>query len=931
MAVWYKGKFPQMTQRWGSWYWHLSMTLLAIAANGDCGLAQITPDSTLGAEGSVVVPTNINGVPTQQIDGGATRGANLFHSFDEFSVTTGSAAYFNNAQNIQNIISRVTGASISNIDGLIRANGTANLFLLNPNGIVFGSNASLNIGGSFVASTATSLNFADGTQLSATANPKTPLLTISVPLGLQFGGTTGDISLQGSRLELPAKTLALVGGNVSLDGGTLSAPDGRVELGGLAASGTVGLVVDGDNLRLSYPQQVQRADVSLTNGAIVGVAAASGGSIAVNARSLNVLGGSGLVAGIAPGLGSVDSQAGDIDLDATEAISVAGSNIYNDVAREAVGNAGNINIKARSLELTDDAGLATSSFGQGNAGNVSVQVDDSVSLTNSRIYSNVLNGAVGGGGNIDIKARSLKLTDNATLTTDTYGRGNAGSVFVQASDSVSIENSKIFSGNSFANAELKVPLGNGGDINILTGSLSLSNSAQLATDSYGQGDAGSVFIRATGAVSLTSGTISSGTSIAFIGIARPLAVGKGGDINIISQSLTLDDALLSTATSGQGNAGGIFVQTTDGSVSLSDSVISSSVRPGGVGNGGNIDIQTRSLFLKEASQLRADVIGERYNLLGGIGQGGNISINATDAVDISGMDADGFSSALFTSVGFGAIGQAGNIDVKARSIRLDNGGVLLTATSSNKGGNITLQAHDLLLLRHNSLISTTAGLAQADGDGGNININAGSVVAVPIEDSNITANAYTGKGGRVDIMAKGIFGIQLRDRPTSESDITASSEFGVNGVIDIQTPNIDPRQGLVVLPSQLVDTSVLIASGCGAGRRQQQSKFIVTGTGGLPLRPGDGYISPYPTGSVRSLPSSSSSIAPAISIKGFDRERQPNGSTPAANATTSEPAPIVEATGWVFNDKGEIVLTAQPNTSTLHNPWMNPAACQHNS
>ena len=321
--------------------------------------------------------------------------------------------------------------------------------------------------------------------------------------------------------------------------------------------------------------------------------------------------------------------------------------------------------------------------------------------------------------------------------------------------------------------------------------------------------------------------------------------------------------------------------------------------------------------MTDASQLEAAVRGERDNLPGGQGQGGNISINATD-VHISGMDADCFHSGLFTSVGLGAIGQAGNIDVTARSIRLNNGGLLLTETTSGQGGNIRLQAQDFLLLRQNSVISTTAGIAQSGGDGGNITINAGSIVAVPSEDSDITANAYTGKGGRVEITASGIFGTQLRDRLTPESDITASSEFGVNGVVDIKTPDIDPSHGLVVLPAQLVDTSALIASGCGVSRRQQQSKFIVTGRGGLPLRPGDAYISPYPTGSVRSIPSSSPSIDPPISV---------SGSVPATTPTTSKPARIVEATRWVFNDKGEIVLTAQPNTATLHNPWMNPATC----
>ncbi|MCC5621133.1 filamentous hemagglutinin N-terminal domain-containing protein [Nostoc sp. CHAB 5715] len=789
----------------------------AITLTGCCAIAilvtinpvnaQIVPDNTLEVNSSVAP-----GCTVCTIEGGTVRGSNLFHSFSEFSVPTGGEAIFNNATQIQNILTRVTGNSISNIDGLIRANGTANLFLINPNGIVFNSNASLNIGGSFIASTANSLNFSDRIKFS-TVEPQTPpLLTINVPIGLQYASNPGSVEVQGASLQVNSgQTLALAGGNVSMNGGQLLALGGRVELAGVAGEGSINLVANGSSLGLNFPNSVLRTDVSITGNAEVNVRAGGGGNIGINARNLKMAGGSNLLAGINSGLGSVGSQAGDIEVNAQGAINLEDRSIIsNQVLINAVGNGGDINITTGLLEVTNDSRVIASTSGRGNAGNVAIAARDTISFKMSYVFSSVTPEGIGNGGDINITTGSLFLTNGAELVAATFGKGDAGSVNITARDTISFDgvDSNGFPSGAFSNVA-PGGVGTSDDINIITGSLFLTNGAQLVAATFGRGNAGSVNITAR-------------DTISFDGIGS------------------------------NGFSSGAF----------------SNVLQGGEGSSDDINITTSLLSVTNGAILRAS--------------------NSKN-------------------------GAAGNIRVDADSIYLDNKAKINAETNGGQG-NINLLARDFLLLRRGSNITTNA---TGTATGGNITITTDNLVAVPKENSDISANAEDSFGGRVIVNASGIFGTQFRLQSTPLSDITASSARGseFNGVVQLNTPDVNPSQGLTALPTNIIDTSQLIANSCIARSKRPEGKFVITGNGGLPAMPDDPSIAPYQTYQIPTVQSASISTL------------QENPTTSSKPHNPPKSAPLIEAQGWIYGSNGEVILTASAPTVAPHSSWLHLPTC----
>jgi large exoprotein involved in heme utilization and adhesion len=288
----------------------------------------------------------------------------------------------------------------------------------------------------------------------------------------------------------------------------------------------------------------------------------------------------------------------------------------------------------------------------------------------------------------------------------------------------------------------------------------------------------------------------------------------------------------------------------------------------------------------------------------GTGRGGDINIT-TQTLSLS--NGAEIGSGVFST---GGTGIGGNINIAAKSVFLDNGSAIVSKTVSGDGGNIFLNISDLLLLRRGSQISTTAGTSQRGGDGGNITIAApnGFIVGVKSENSDITANAFTGSGGRVNITAQGIFGLEFRPQVTELSDITASSTFGQSGVVTLNLPNVDPSRGLVQLPQGVIDTNRILANSCIVRDRATGGVFLVTGKGGLPVRPGDLPLPAFSLGEVQGVERAEAQEREAAS-RGL-ASQPPRGQHGNGEPSKIEyEGPIVEAQGVYRLPDGQLILS----------------------
>lgn len=522
------------------------------------------------------------------------------------------------------------------------------------------------------------------------------------------------------------------------DGGWLISPGSYVELGAVGGVGTVGLLMSGSDWQLTIPNGVLRADISLKNGSGIYATGASG-SIRLLAQNIDISR-SLLQIGIPNDSRLPAIHTGDLDLNATGSITLSFSGLRNLLS------------------------------GRGTLGSTNLSAGDRVSLDLAVVGNFLLPTGVGKAGDININTGSLSLINGAALFSNTSGQGDAGSVNINARDTVSFDDD-----SSVYTTVDRTGVGNAGNINIATGSLSLTNHALLNSYAAGQGNAGSVSISARDTVSL------------------------GGR------------AALNSYTLGPGNAGNLNINAYD-TVFLDSSTVFNLAYPNAFGNPGGINITTGSLALTNGAALYSYTLGQ--------GKDSSVTINARDRVSLDGEYSTGITSggrsigsiyntsSIFTRVASSAMNQGGDVTITTGSLSLTNGDALNTSTEGQgNAGRATIQARDSIQINGTAPTRTdypsqvfTSARRGSVGDGGGVNITTGSLSVS--DRGRINTNAQgQGRAGKLQIQATGAVSF---DGGNAISTLDAGAG-GSGGDIDIAARSLSILNGAQLAASTAGD------------------------------------------------------------------------------------------------------------------------------
>jgi filamentous hemagglutinin family protein len=735
--------------------------------------AQITPDNTLGNEASIVNPNgNIRGLPGTLIEGGAVRGNNIFQSFSEFNVGNAQRVYFANPTGIENILTRVTGNNPSNILGTLGVNGAANLFFINPNGIFFGNGARLDITGSFFASTANSLVFNNGLRFSATNPEAPPLLTVNLRPGLQYGkDNLGSITNQGNLTV--TENLTLAGGNLDLQGQLEAGKDLTLQAEGVVKvrDGSVNPFIGkaGGKLLIQGNQGIDIFALSNINSGFF-----SQGDMVL--RSDNTIGGDGRfntggnfrIEKLDGSLGNLYSPhdpiiqaTGDVRGASYTGASlhiIAGGEVeipdfvWIQGADPANGLVGNVTLSDGSailingqIEPTLDiragtTAIDTTAFNTGvptsanirigtilfadansnfNTGQIN-PITGKVLLTNQYQPNSTLRGdiqvsSIFGGSLVALDSRG-GVSVNGNITTSPFVTNNAfsingGDVKILANNDITfgngatIDSSGLLGGNitlrSGGNISIPgggllslsyatTPGGKGGDINVNSESLDLSDGAQISASTFGRANAGNVTVNSK-TIDI-DGVNSNNIAAGIVSSVAETGIGKAGGIQITTDNLRVTNGgQIGSSTFGRGNAGNITITAND-TVSFSgvaneiSSGAFSNVQGKAEGDGGNVNVTAKSLSLTDGGTLTASTFAQ--------GNAGNITVNVK-TIDVDGVGSNNVSSSIDIRLAETGIGKAGEIQVTTDNLRVTNGGQIGSSTfGRGNAGNITITAND---------------------------------------------------------------------------------------------------------------------------------------------------------------------------------------------------------------------------------------------
>ncbi|MGB7441160.1 MAG: filamentous hemagglutinin N-terminal domain-containing protein [Coleofasciculaceae cyanobacterium] len=811
-------------------------------------LAQIVPDNTLGAESSVVTPdVNIKDIPSDQIDGGAIREANLFHSFQEFNVLEGRGAYFTNPAGIENILTRVTGGDASNLFGRLGVLGEANLFLLNPNGILFGPNASLDVQGSFLATTADAVRLGDGGYFSA-VEPQTSNLLSVAPGALFFTQVAnqptaiinqGNLST-GEHLTLSAGNLDLqgeleAGGDLTLQAqdtvkvrDTVTTPFLAQSGGNLTVMGNDGI----DILALNHPTQtpfVSGGNLSLISDGQISTDAhfASGGDF-----SIRTLGGS---------AGSFGSLKDPI-------FTVGGNYIVGDYtgASLQVSAGGNIdygtvviNAVAPNVHPTNPAFFLNAGRTITGTGDVSTTVAEGELLVDFQAEGNIsTRGITTSGGSINLNSTGGAIAANGSLKSSS-NFGNGGAITLTAGDDITT--------TGYIQSHSDSEDGDGGAI-VLTAGGNISTEQELfaLARGRGNGNGGAIALTAGGDISTNALKNNSGGDEAVVltasgniitnrvssssgeivmtaggnistGALRTDAGGNGGSItltadgNISTESIRSDSLLYGNGgaialTAGdnisisrgyissnaadpiQGKGGAIALTALNGRITIDSNFPPITINASGAAGGGNITFTSPAgIFELENGSIRSNASG-LLNDNASEGNGGNIEINAAS---VSLTDTE------LTTTTTGR-GNAGTITITADGlVSLDTSRLFtsLELGRIGRGGNITIDAGAVSLTNDSFIDTATFG----EGDAGEVSITADDFVSLDNDSAIFSITAGQGDGGNVTVKAGGA--VSLVNRSNISTAVNSGAE-GDGGDVEITARSLSLTGG-----SQLVTST----------------------------------------------------------------------------------------------------------------------------